>query len=209
MGLRIKHGVYLGCGIARHPDYKIDYVDTDKAVHPTYCMKMEDVDLSEYDFYICTPPCNFWSHATSEETCSAYALETKHLLEWAIETLSKTGKHFIIENVKNKPRMEKYGIFSLARKYGLYVQEVGRHTYFTNDMIDLTCAQSKDFKKGGIRLQSKRKTQGGANVHKVIEKWIWDIMPDAYDVIGKMVANIEIPEKVMQTLMPRAMGIEE
>lgn len=208
MMLITKRGVYLGCGIARHPDYKIEYVDTDKAVHPTYCMKMEDVDLSQYDFYICTPPCNFWSHAIGEERCSAYALETKHLLEWAIKTLSETEKPFIIENVKNKPRMEKYGIFSLARKYGLYIQEVGRHTYFTNNMIDLSCMQQKDFKNGGIRLQSKRKSQGGANVHKVIEKWLWDIVPSAYDLMGKLSKLDDQPKKIAQDLKRKADSIK-
>lgn len=209
MGFYVEKGVYLGCGIARHPDYKIDYIDTDKAVHPTYCMKMEDVDLSEYDFYICTPPCNFWSHAIGEERCSAYALETKHLLEWAIETLSKTGKPFIIENVKNKPRMEKYGIFSLARKYGLYIQEVGRHTYFTNDMIDLSCMQQKDFKSGGIRLQSKRKTQGGANVHKVIETWIQNIVPKAYDPESRFYTNIKLPKKLIRDFKRKVRSMEQ
>ena len=165
-------GVYLASGTARHPSYNIDYVDTDKATKPTILSDMKSLDLSQYAFVICSPPCNFWSHATSTARCSQYAKKTAHLLPWALLCLPDLGVPFIVENVKNKPKMSRFGIFKMARQQGLYVYEVGRHTYFTNVFCELSCKQEKDFRKGGICLRSRRGRQGGENVHRVIEIWL-------------------------------------
>ena len=74
------------------------------------------VDLSNYDFIIASPPCNYWSKANPYYRTSKYSLETKHLLPDIIEKLSYLNKPFIIENVKNIKRMRENGIFEIVRK---------------------------------------------------------------------------------------------
>lgn len=165
-------GVYLGSAKARHPKYNIAYNDISKRSKPDLLCSMETVDLSKYDYFIASPPCNFWSHANPDSRKSEYALKTKHLLLWCLENIPKQGKPFIIENVRNAVKYEKYGVFDLVRKQGLYLSFVGRHTYITNILVNLECYQTKDFKKGGICLVGKTAKQGGANVHRVIEIWL-------------------------------------
>lgn len=54
----------------------------------------------------------------------------------------------------------------------IYIYIVGRHTYFTNIMCNLTCKQQQDFKYGGVRVNNDGYNQGGKNVHDVIEIWL-------------------------------------
>ena len=165
-------GLYLCAFYARHNDYDIVYNDVDEKTKPDLLCDALEVDLKPYDFIIATPPCNFWSHAHSEKQCGEYALKTKHLLPDLLIKLAETGKPFIVENVRNVPRMKKYGIFDIASKYGLYIQFVGRHTYFTNIFCCLDEHQKKDFRTHGIHLNTTKNAQGGENVHKVIENWL-------------------------------------
>ena len=165
-------GVYLGAWYARHPNYKIVYNDVNTHTHPDILGDMLQVDLNQFDFAIATPPCNYWTHARSNTHPSDYAMKTKHLLPDIMAKLSEWNKPFIIENVRNAPRFEKEGIFQIVAKNSLFMHYIGRHTYFTNIMVDLTCEQEKDFTKGGICLSSYKNKQGGKNVHKVIELWL-------------------------------------
>lgn len=75
----------------------------------------------------------------------------------------------------NRKRFEFLGIYRLCEKFGIYVKEVGRHTYFTNKDYDLNCPQQQDFKYGGRRVNDDGYNQGGKNVHLVIEKWLKEL----------------------------------
>lgn len=165
-------GVYLCSFYARHENYNMVYNDVEKKTKPDLLCSATRVDLRKFDYIIATPPCNYWSHASSEKQKSEYARKTKHLLPCLISLLSNTGKPFIIENVRNVPKMTKNKVFDLANKKGLYVHFVGRHTYFTNILCNLETEQKKDYKTGGKRLNKRKGAQGGENVHKVIEIWL-------------------------------------
>ena len=164
-------GIYLCCGRARHFSHDIVYQDVDPRYGDLVCDVL-DVDLSIYDFFIATPPCNWWSRANPYYKTSTYSLLTKHLLPDVISKLASFGKPFIVENVINKKRMTAEGIFKLSDSLGLYHQFVGRHTYWTNALINLDCLQHQDFRYGGRRINKDGHNQGGSNVHAVIEKWL-------------------------------------
>lgn len=165
-------GIYLAACKARHPNYNIIYQDIDKKYNCDLSGDMLEIDLTPYDYIIATPPCNYWSKANPYYKTSEYALKTKDLLPAIIEKLALLNKPFIIENVKNFKRMSENGIFNLCNKYGIYIYIVGRHTYFTNIMCNLTCKQQQDFKYGGVRVNNDGYNQGGTNVHNVIEIWL-------------------------------------
>lgn len=164
-------GVYLFCGRARHFDYDIDYVDIDSHFGDIVCDAL-DVDLSKYDYVIATPPCNWWSRANPYYKSSEYSLNTKHLLPDIIRKLGSLDKPFLIENVINKKRMSENGVFTLANSFGMFCQFVGRHTYWTSFVYDLSCPQHQDFRYGGRRINQDGHNQGGSNVHNVVEKWL-------------------------------------
>src|SRR5690554_4484282 len=90
---------------------------------------MLDIDLSDYDILVATPPCNYYSRANYRRDISDYSLKTKHLLPDIIKKFIKTKKPFIVENVINKKLM-KHIINSLP--IDVYYIEYGRHSYFTN-----------------------------------------------------------------------------
>ena len=132
---------------------------------------MMDVNLEEYDILIASPPCNFYSRARGGNPPSEYALKTKHLLPDIIEKFIKTGKPFIVENVRNQPLFKKLGLYD----YDCFIYRHGRHTYWTNVMINITgIKQEYDFKNipgyGCVRLKSY--IQGGRNVNDVFDYFI-------------------------------------
>lgn len=168
-------GIYLGAYKALHENYNIIYQDINNK--RDLGGDMLEIDLTPYDYIIATPPCNYWSIARGNRI-SDYSLKTKHLLIEIIPKLLKLGKPFIVENVKNIPRMKKYNLFS----YPLYVYIIGRHTYWTN--IDLGIMiyhiqQRQDFKNHGYVIKyddmKNKDHQGGFNVHTVIEEFLKEI----------------------------------
>lgn len=165
-------GIYLFANRARHQEHEIIYNDSEDKYNCDITGNALDVQLDEYDFIIATPPCNWWSRANYRRNTSPYALATKELLPKTIEKLANQNKPFIIENVKNKTRMEEEGIFTLIKKHKLYCQHVGRHIYISNIWCELDCPQIQDFKEHGILINGDKYRQGGTNVHRVIEKWL-------------------------------------
>lgn len=163
-------GVYLAARIDRHPDYDIVYNDIDNCFGCDLVCDMLNVDLSNFDFVIATPPCNYWSRANPYYKNSFYSLNTKHLLPDILKKLGSLGKPFIVENVRNFKRFKENCIFDICDLYSINVYFIGRHTYFTNIFINLTCKQEYDFFNHGIRRH--KNTQGGNNVHNVIEIWL-------------------------------------
>lgn len=132
---------------------------------------MLSVDLSDYDILIATPPCNYYSKANYRRNTSTYSQNTKHLLPGIIDKFIKTGKPFIVENVRNFSLFLKEGLFN----FDCFIYFHGRHTYWTNIPISFEfIPQTFDFKHipgyGTVRL--KPYVQGGANVNDVFDYFI-------------------------------------
>ena len=157
--------IYLAAHIASHPNWDVTYQDiTNKR---DIGGDMMDVDLTPYDVIIATPPCNYWSRANYRRETSEYAQATKYLLPAILLRLQNQDKPYIVENVRNSNLFKQYGLYNGKS----YVYEHGRHTYWTNIPFNPNnIQQTFDFKTGGIRLKSN--TQGGDNVHIVIEYWL-------------------------------------
>ena len=163
-------GIYLGAFKAHHPSHKIVYQDINGK--RDIGGDMMDIDLTPYDYIIATPPCNFWSRARGKRM-SSYSKKTQHLLPDIIDKLIALGKPFIVENVRNDKLFMKYGLLHKS----CFIIDYGRHTYWTNVLIDFTnIEQRQDFKMGGkviVYSDMKNKDhQGGFNVHNVIEHFI-------------------------------------
>ena len=167
-------GIYLAACLARHPKYDLDYNDIDDKFGCNIICDMMQVDLSKYDYIIASPPCNYYSRANYRRDTSDYALSTRHLLPSILEKLGKQNKPFLVENVKNKKLMAKCGIFKICDKYNIFVYFVGRHTYFTNQFVNLSCKQKIDYVAKGSYYSTNPNNyrQGGENVHNVIEIWL-------------------------------------
>lgn len=161
-------GIYLAAFKANHPEYDIDYQDING--QRDISGDMLEIDLTPYDFIIATPPCNYYSKARGNKKPSDYAEKTKHLLPSILNKLIQLDKPFIVENVRNKPAFMKIGLYNLS----CFVYHHGRHTYWTNIMFNPKHVNQKyDFKYGGVALV--KNTQGGDNVHNVIEYWLENI----------------------------------
>ena len=131
---------------------------------------MMQVNLEVYDVLIATPPCNYYSRARTGAP-SQYALNTKHLLPSILDKFIKTGKPFIVENVRNAPLFKRLGLFN----FNCFIYTHGRHTYWTNIPINITnIPQEFDFKHipgyGTVRL--KKYVQGGKNVNDVFNYFL-------------------------------------
>lgn len=163
-------GVYLGCHTARHNEYNIDYNDVNEKVKPDILGDMMEINLTNYDYIIATPPCNWWSKANYRRNSSKYSLETKHLLIDILHKLVEQDKPFIVENVKNKPAFKAHGLFDL----NCNVYFIGRHTYWTNITFD--SEEIEEMQKNQILDKivdlSHTKREGGYNVGVVINKFL-------------------------------------
>ena len=167
-------GIYLAAYRAKHDGHDIIYQDING--QRDIGGDMMEVDLTPYDYIIATPPCNYWSRANYRRETSEYSQKTKHLLPAILDKLIALGKPFIVENVRNARMFAKAGLFSK----GCFVIEYGRHTYWTNVMIDFTgIPQKNDFIQHGIYVGNHNSSeeyeetrQGGLNVHLCIEHWI-------------------------------------
>lgn len=134
---------------------------------------MMDVDITDYDILIATPPCNYYSRANQKRDSSQYSIDTKHLLPAIIDKFEKSGKPYIVENVINRSLMGH--IYDLTRLIYFH----GRHTYFTNRFFNpFGIHQERDFKRtrNGKSTRAKNYVQGGRNVNDVIEWWIKNVV---------------------------------
>lgn len=173
----MKKGIYLGAYKARHQDYNIIYQDING--QRDLDGDMMNINLSEYDYIICTPPCNWWSRANYRRNTSEYALKTKHLLPDMLSKLINQEKPFIVENVRNDKFFNNYGLLKLPCN----IYKVGRHTYWTNKNLVIENVIQKpitDFKNGKKRYLSSQnrpqsKRQGTEEVHEIIEIFLKEI----------------------------------
>ena len=160
--------IYLGAYKALHCKWDITYQDINGK--RDIGGDMLEVDLSFYDVIIATPPCNYYSKARGNRKPSKYAEDTKHLLPEIVKKLSSQSKPFIVENVRNLRKFADLGLFDLP----IFFYFVGRHTYFTNIPFNPSnIKQNYDFRIHGKKLVSN--TQGGDNVHNVIEYWLENV----------------------------------
>lgn len=155
--------IYLAAYKAKHNDYDITYQDINGL--RDIGGDMLDIDLNDYDIIIATPPCNYWSRANYRRDISDYAKKTKHLLPAIIDKCIKINKPFIIENVRNRPLFNEYGLYDKK----CFIYEVGRHTYWTNILFNPTNIKQKN---DNINNISSKNRQGGKNVHDVINYWL-------------------------------------
>lgn len=159
-------GIYLAAFRANHPDYNIVYQDINGK--RDIGGDMMDIDLSDYDYIIATPPCNWWSRtnmAARHRIASEYSQKTKHLLPDILDKLISLGKPFIVENVRNYPLFLSEGLFSKACFYYF----IGRHTYWTNILLSSDVVQVDE---GLHNNKSSAERQGGKNVNLVIERFL-------------------------------------
>lgn len=165
-------GVYLCSFVARFPGQDVVYNDIDPRAECDITGDAMHVDLRAFEFVLASPPCNYWSRANTNYRTSEYSLKTRHLLPSMLARLAMSGKPFVLENVRNKPRMERHKIWNLVSKFGLYVYEVNRHTYFTNRMFNPYLPKMYDFRSGGYALVENKRTQGGEQVESVFRQWM-------------------------------------
>lgn len=179
--------IYLAAHIANHPKWNVTYQDI--SGNRDIGGDMMDVDLSPYDIIIATPPCNYWSRANYRRETSEYAQNTKHLLPSIIDKLIKENKPFIVENVRNKKLMDAHGLYNK----NCFIIEHGRHTYWTNIPFNPSnVIQTSDFIPTRRKIGHKQfidditgkiyrsnctkrvnsNSEGGDNVHRVIELWL-------------------------------------
>lgn len=165
----MKKVIYLASGRAKLKYPNVIYNDY-KEKRDLVCDMMQ-VNLEDYDILIATPPCNYYSRANYMRETSIYAQETKHLLPSIIDKFIRTGKPFIVENVRNEPLFNKLGLYNK----NCFIYKHGRHTYWTNIMFNPSgIPQEFDFKSipgyGCIRLKSY--VQGGKNVNDVLDYFL-------------------------------------
>lgn len=161
--------IYLASGRAKLNHPNVVYNDY-KEKRDLICDMML-VNLEDFDILIATPPCNYYSRANISRETSKYALETKNLLPGILDKFIKTGKPFIVENVRNEPLFKKLGLYDK----NCFIYKHGRHTYWTNVFINMQgIPQEHDFKQipgyGCVRLKSY--VQGGKNVNDVLDYFL-------------------------------------
>lgn len=165
----MKKVIYLASGRAKLKYPNVVYNDY-KEKRDLVC-DMLTVNLDDYDILIATPPCNYYSRANSMRETSEYAQSTKHLLPCILDKFIRTGKPFIVENVRNEPLFKKCGLYD----YNCFIYKHGRHTYWTNIPFNPSgIKQEFDFHQipgyGCVRLKSY--VQGGKNVNNVLDYFI-------------------------------------
>ena len=76
-------------------------------------------------------------------------------------------------------RYKENHIFKICEKFGISYQVVGRHIYFSNVIVDLSCPQIQDLRYGGVRVNNDGYNQCGTNVHNCLEIWLKEVHKDA------------------------------
>lgn len=194
--------LYLAAGKAKLNYENVIY--NDLLVERDLKCDMLDVEISEYDLIIATPPCNYWSKANCNIN-SEYSQKTKHLLPDILKKLSNSNKLYVVENVINKKRMKENGVFDIVGDWFYF--EHGRHCYFTNDIrfksIIFNVKQKQDFKYGGIFINKKDDRQGGSNVNNVFNCFIKYLLEEKnmndLEILKLKVEKVELPLVNYQT----------
>ena len=169
----MKKVVYLAAGeaVIEVPGCTIVY--NDLYLNRDLKCNMLDVNLSEFDVVLASPPCNFYSRANYRRHISSYSLLTKNLLPCILSDLIVLGRPFIVENVINKKLMSSCD--SLLKMVisgevpGVFYYEFGRHCYFTN--VDMSGCSFK-FASSNVANVCSRKRQGSGGVNVVFSNFL-------------------------------------
>ena len=154
-------GVYLCARKHRIPGYLIDYNDIEYYPGITLLGDCRNIDVSQYDFIIATPPCNYYSRANYRRDVSTVAQSTKDLLPYCIDICQRSGKPFIIENVCNS---------SLLPKADCYEFDFGQHHFYTNVFM-LVPHKSFSVKQNKAYV-CRNKRDGNYNVDLIIKLFL-------------------------------------
>ena len=179
-------GIYLFSCIAIHKNFDIIFQDING--QRDLDGSAFDYDLSQYDFIIATPPCNYYSKINHNREESDYALKTKDFLPNIIGILLQLGKPFIVENVINE------SLIPHQYDYDCFVYKVGGHSYWTNIKLDeiynLPYIKQKKVQDNTLFRQ------GGYNVHLAVEYFLRVIHYTDFVYYSDPLANIlPIPDK--------------
>ena len=202
-------GIYLASFKAIHENYDIVYQDINGK--RDIGGDMLEIDLSHYDFIIATPPCNYWSRANYRRETSIYAQATKKLLPEILVALAYQDKPFIVENVRNDRLFKVNNLYDFPcfiYKIGRHtywtnvkldisdIQQRQDYKYggkvikyepeFIAQYKKIGDHQFLDEKTGKIFRSNNTKrvstnTQGGFNVHVVIERFLETIHKEDKD----------------------------
>lgn len=155
-------GIYLFSCIAIHKNFDLVYQDING--NRDIGGNAFDIDLSQYDYIIATPPCNYYSKINNKRDESEYALKTKDYLPMIIAKLLEFNKPFIVENVINE------SLIPHQYDYDCYVYKVGGHSYWTN--IRLDHIYDLPYVKQNKTKDNTLFRQGGYNVHLAVEYFL-------------------------------------
>lgn len=171
-------GLYLCARKHRLPGYNIHYNDIEYYPGIDYVLdcrlllrNISSKFMRKYDYFIATPPCNFYSRANYRRNQSTVALMTKDLLPLCLEKLSKLKKPYIIENVLNDSLILKDDqISKIIKDNSIYYIKFGGHIFFTNIFMF-------NFHKSWSHKQNKQnvcrnKRDGNYNVDLVIKEFL-------------------------------------
>ena len=169
-------GLYLCARKHRLAGYNIVYNDIDKSFNCDItcdCRELLNNDNlgKRFDYFIATPPCNYYSRANYRRNQSTVALMTKDLLPLCLKRLSFIGKPFLVENVLNDNLILKDTCISkIISDNSIYYFKFGGHIFFTNIFIF-------NFHKSWSHKQNKKnvcrnKRDGNYNVDLVIKEFL-------------------------------------
>lgn len=119
--------------------------------------------LNQFDFYIFTPPCNYYSHANWRRETSLLALETKDILPLCLEFCVSQNKPFIVENVLNKTFFKDL--------YPQYQFTFGGHTFWSNVIKDQDVKDLIPIRQNKQYI-SRSKRDGNYNVDIVFKRFL-------------------------------------
>lgn len=165
--------VYLAAGEAVISVPGCNIVYNDLYLNRDLKCNMLDVNLSDFDIVLASPPCNFYSRANYRRYTSNYSLLTKGLLPCILSDLIVLGRPFIVENVINKKLMSSSDLLLkmliAGEVSGVFYYEFGRHCYFTN--VDMS-ACSFEFEPSNVANVCSRKRQGSGGVNVVFSEFL-------------------------------------
>lgn len=169
--------IYYGCARRHRLNVPNCLVITNDINPKCYCNYTEDIRIplthaiqelyDNYDAFIFTPPCNYYSHANWRRDTSKIAQETKDLLplclDFCFKHLLPRNIPFIVENVQNSTFFKSL--------YPQYQFICGGHTYWSNVLT------GSDFKPSDFVRQNKQyvcqnKRDGNFNVDFVLTKFL-------------------------------------
>ena len=151
--------VYLGAKQHRLLNVNCDVSYNDIVAYPGIDLlcDMLQVDLSQYDIIIATPPCNYYSHANWRFDSSIVSLKTRHLLPNILAKLCLIGKPFLVENAYSK---------RCPTDFPCFIYRYGHHIFYTNILLPISYLPK--YQPLGIQNKFYGARDNNINVHRFI-----------------------------------------